>query len=129
VSIEEALHTRLAGHAGLAALVGSRIYPSVLPQGVALPALSYAKSAGPRVHAMGTDPGLARPRFEISCWSPSYAEAKQVAAQARAALGRWRGTVSGVEVLDSFLRDERDDYRADARLHRVVLDVEINHGE
>ncbi len=129
MSIEEALYTRLSNHGGLSALVGTRIYPSVMPQGVTLPALTYRKTGGARVHAMGSDPGVARPRFELSCWSTSYNEAKDVGAQVRAALQRWRGTVSGVTVQDAFIKGEADSFEPDTGLHRVDLDFEINHQE
>ena len=129
MSIEEALYTRLSTHAGLSALVGTRIYPSVMPQGVILPAVTYRQISGARVHAMGSDAGLARPRFQLSCWSTTYSQAKDVAAQLRAALQRWRGTLGGVTVQDTFIKDESDLFEPDTGFHRVELEFEINHDE
>ena len=127
--IEEALFTRLSGFAGLVALVAARIYPVVLPQDVTLPAVSYQRVSGPRTSAMGSDPGLSHPRFEVSAWSEDYLTAKTVKEQIRAALQRWRGTVSGVVVIDTFLLGERDLYDPATLLYHVPVDVVIHHRE
>ena len=127
--VEEALFTRLSGFAGLTALVAARIYPVMLPQDVVLPAVSYRRIAGSRTSAMGSDTGLAHPRFEVNAWSQDYLTAKQVKEQLRAALQRWRGTVSGVEILDTFILGERDDYEPTTLTYQIPLDVQIHHRE
>ncbi len=127
--VEEAIYSRLSTHAGVSALVGSRIYPSLMPQNVTLPALTYIKVAGPRVSAMSIDTGVARPRFQVSCWSQTYSQAKALAAQVRAALQRWRGTESGVVIQASFMENEIDLYDNETELHHVALDFEISHEE
>ncbi len=127
--IEEALFSRLSGHVGMAALVDDRIYPQVLPQGVIFPAVTYAKTKGERVQAMGGNPGIARVTFRVAAWSEVYADAKNVSAQVRDALERWSGTEAGVTVLHSFLSDELDDYDADTQRHQAAVDVDIIHKE
>ena len=127
--IEEALFSRLSGHAGLAALVGDRIYPQVLPQGGTFPALTYAKTKGERVQAMGGNPGIARVTFRVAAWSDVYSDAKDASAQVRDALERWSGTEAGVTVLDSFLGDELDGYDDETQRHQAALDVDIIHTE
>lgn len=129
MSIEESLFTRLSTHAGLSALVSARIYPLILPQKPTLPAVTYTRVSGERVSAMGADTVIARPRFQVSCFASTYASARAVAAQVRAALQRWRGTVGGVVIQDSFIESEIDLYEDDTKLYHTALDFEIIHEE
>ena len=132
--IEEALYTYLSTHAGLSALVSTRVYPVVMPQGCTLPAVTYQKIDGPRVHAMGSDAGLAHPRFQVSCWGSTYKSTKDVAAQVRAALQDYTGTMGGaggVSVGGVFLDDENDlfDDAAGTGVYHVALDFIVWHTE
>jgi hypothetical protein len=132
VVIEEALFSYLSGHAGLTALVANRIYPLVMPQGTTLPAVTFSKVSGPRVHAMQQDAGLAYPRFQVSCWGATYKQAKEVAGQVRAALQDFKGTMGGpggVVVSGVFIQDENDLYEPNTQIYHVALDFVIWHLE
>ncbi len=81
---------------------------------------------------MGSDPGVARPRFQVSSWAKGtggFASARAVGDQVRAALQRYRGTLGGTEILDSFLDDERHLYDGDLQLFQVSMDFLIWHRE
>lgn len=112
--LEVALFSRLSTFAGLTALVGTRVYPAPLPQSAVLPAVTFRKIDGPRVSAMGSDTGLTHPRYQIDCFAETTTGktallgALDLAAQVRAALQRFRGTVAGVVIQDCFIADERD---------------------
>ena len=108
MTVENAVRSRLNGFAGLTSLVASRIHPLTLPQNVTYPAVSYSKVSVERVRAMGADPGLALARFQVSCWATTYAAVRDVGEQVRAALQRWRGTVEGVVIQESFFENEVD---------------------
>lgn len=132
MSIEAALVAELKAHAGLAALIGTRIYPLKLPQSATFPAVTYQRISGPRVSCMGGD-SLAHPRFQFDCWATGYLDALDVAAQVRAALQRTSGTIgsgsntaSGVAI---YLINEIDDYEPDTEYYRVTLDFIVWHEE
>lgn len=130
--IEEALYTYLSSHTGLTVLVSNRIYPVVMPQGTTLPAVTFSKVSGPRVHAMNRDAGLAHPRFQVSCWGATYKQAKDVAAQVRAALQDFKGTMGGaggVVVSGVFIQDENDLYEPGTHVYHIALDFIIWHEE
>ena len=130
--IEEAIYSYLSGHAGLTALTGTRIYPLVMPQNTILPAVTFSKVSGPRVHAMQKDTSTAYPRFQVSCWGSAYKQAKEVAAQVRAALQDYKGTMGGaggVAVGGVFLEDENDLYEPGTQVYHVALDFIIWHLE
>jgi hypothetical protein len=92
ITIEEGIVYRLKNYSGLSALVGDRIYPLKLPQGVILPAVTYQRISTPRVitHDQGTG-GLAMPRFQFSAYDDGYSSVKAVIKQIREALNGYKG--------------------------------------
>jgi hypothetical protein len=88
LSIESSLYTALSGNASLAALVGTRIKPDVLPQGTTLPAVVYQRISTPRNQAFGSAQTvvISRPRFQFSCWALTPDDALAVCAALRTAL-------------------------------------------
>jgi len=129
--IEEALFAHLKAHAGLSALIGTRIYPLVLPQNPTLPAITYQKISRVGERAMSSPtPRVARARFQISCWGTSYASVKDVAEQVKAALQDYSGLMGGsggVQVLDVNVANEQDIYEPDTGIYHLSVDVMIYH--
>jgi len=127
--IEEAINSRLAGFAGLSALVSDRIYPAIAKQGAALPYVVHTRISGARESAMGADTGVSRARFQISSFGSTYSSAKSVAKQIRLALQRYSGTVGGDEILAVFIENDFDLYEEDTLLHHVATDVTVHYRE
>ena len=132
--IEDAIYTRLSGHAGLSALVGTRIYPGELPPdvnvGESFPdSVVYFPVDDETVSAMGVDTGLVRARFQFDGWSRTYDGAKAIRKQLKLALQRWRGTFASVVIQDTFILSRH--YRRDpvAELHGAGHDAMINYEE
>lgn len=128
MSIETVLYDRGVAHAGLSALIGTRLYPGAMPQKCTYPAVSYWRVAASRVPAMGADTGLVRARFQFDIWAEKYADARAVAAQVRAAYQRWR-TTTGVTIQDIYFVGEVDLYEDETRIHHAALDFEIIYQE
>lgn len=130
--IEEALFKHLKAHAGLSALVSSRIYPMVMPQKTSMPAVTFQRISTPREYTHGGYSGLAHPLFQISCWGEKYKDTRAVAEQVRLALQAYVGTMGGtggVEVQASFQENEIDFYDPGANLYHVPVDFRIWHKE
>jgi hypothetical protein len=128
MSIESAIFSRLSGFTGLADLIVSRIYPLILPQGCALPAVTYQRVAtAPREVAMGGDPGIASPRFQVTAWAGNFDEARAVAEQVRLALERWSDSDNQVD--DTYIVMEIDGYDPETLEYSSVLDVVVIHRE
>ena len=109
--IEEAIVTRAASIAGLTNLIGSspmRLHPQMMPQDPAYPSVTYTCISAPREIAMGADPGIVEARYQFSAWGLTYKDVRDLAEQLRLAFERWRGTVGGVTVLDSFVDGVND---------------------
>lgn len=126
MALEDALYTRLTGHAGTAALVGTRVYPNVLPQGVTFPCVSYRRVSGVREHAMGADPQNVESTVQVDCWATTYAGVKALYTQVFQALTRYRlaGTFD-----DVFAGVPQDLYESEKDLHRVRIDFTVYHRE
>lgn len=132
--LEQAVYTRLTTFAPLVALVADRVYPGSATQGAEYPFVTYQRISTPRFHAMGVDATTAGARFQLNVYArtennTAYGGAKTVAAQVRAAMRRWKGTVAGVVVQDTMLENEMDLEAPDDRVHGVAIDIMIWHSE
>jgi hypothetical protein len=130
--IEQAILTKLLATSGLTDLIGERIYYVKAPQDVGIPYVVFFKVSGAREHSHDGASGLARPRFQFSCFSETYYEAKQIAEQIQSALQAYSGTMGGaggVEVGASFYDNETDMYEEDTKLYHIAVDYMISHEE
>jgi hypothetical protein len=127
--IEAAIFKYLSEYSGL---VGSRIYPLKLPQKPTLPAMTYQRISGMHVHSHSGISGLARPRYQFTCWAERYDDAKATAETLRLALDGYKGTmggVSGVNVSGALSEGDGDIYDPDTKLSGVWHDFFIWHAE
>lgn len=127
--IETALFAYLSELAGL---VGARVYPLKLPQKPTLPAITYQRISGPHVHSHSGISGLARPRYQFTCWAEKYADAKATAEILRLALDGYKGTMGGaggVDVSGILSAGDGDIYDPDTTLSGVYHDFFIWHAE
>ena len=129
MTIETAIFTRLTGHAGTTALVGTRVYPDHLPQNPTYPAITYTRVTTERASAMGVDTGVVEAEFRIVCFDETYAEVKAVALQVLDALQRFRGTVDSVVIQDVFIINQDYDFDDDVGLYEINLDFSFWHRE
>jgi hypothetical protein len=67
-------------------LIGTRIYPNIVPQKAPMPAVTYQQISGPRLHDMQGAVGMCKARYQINCWAASYAKAKELAEVVRLTL-------------------------------------------
>lgn len=109
--IEEALYTHVTSNSGFAALASARLYPMVIPQDAALPAVAYQRISGVRVHDMQEAAHLAHPRYQFTVVASSYSNARAVVNALRTALVGYMGTMGGaggVRVMAVFCENEID---------------------
>ncbi len=126
--MEKAIYAILAADAGVNAIVGTRIYPGKLPQGVTLPAIVYGRiTTGPN-HASGNTPGLRSAFIQTTCYDEddatqsAYEGADVLGKAVKSALSRYSGTIAGIVVQQIFLDDERDTYEFDTNKEGRAID-------
>jgi hypothetical protein len=129
MGIEAALVDVLENHAGLSALVGSRIYALILPQNTAYPGIAYQRISAERVSLMSSDTTMAVARFQLSIWDETYAGAIAVREQVRSALQRYTGTNAGTEIVDCYLITENDLHDENDQVYGIAVDIEVHYRE
>lgn len=104
-TVEAVLQRIIVNDPAVSALIGSRLYPNIIPQGTPNPAMTYQQISGPRGHDMDGAIGLTKARYQINCWAASYAKAKELAEAVRLTLDGYSssGTIKVI-----FLANEGD---------------------
>ncbi len=130
--IEAGLLALLNANATVSALVGTNIFPAVLPDDVADPGTPTPTCCTYRVVSAvddGTNDGplgLVKMRIEYRCWATSYAAAKTLAVAIRGVLNGYAGTLSdGTVVLNTWRENQIDDFDGHSRLYSVSDDYRL----
>ena len=107
-NIEKLLTLLLKNDAGVLAIVANRIYPMLVPQDAAMPALTYQKISGNWQVQMDGPHNMSRERFQINCWAETYAGAKSLADAVRAELNGYDTGNASIGVHLITLENETD---------------------
>jgi hypothetical protein len=122
------LRTRLVNSAPVAAIVGTKIYPTIVDQDTDLPYVRYQVISDPRPqHLQGYDGGRVS-RVQIDCFSASYIEARDLAEKIIAAVAT-PAVASGVRFGRVKAEGPRDlgEELAGTWIHRTSLDLLVEH--
>lgn len=98
--ITDAIYTILTSDGAVSALVGTKVYPDYLPQGVTAPAVVSAVIAGDETVPID-DPGYSfQPsRIQFDCYGSNRGQANDLWLKVRTALiGAARSTVKGIQI-------------------------------
>jgi hypothetical protein len=131
VEIEEALTTYLLSQSGLTALIDRRFFYDLLPQGCVLPAVVCQNVSDVKDHTYSGIQQLERPMYQFTTYANSRASARAVAAQIKAALSDYHGTMSGLTVqyirLENELTSTETGTDGTTKTHVTDLEFEINY--
>lgn len=106
--IEEELLIYLKAHAGLSALVSTRIYGGEAPQGIAKPYLVYTREDTDKEYSHDGYSSLQRIYMYLQCYGSGYLSAKQVSDQVVAAIHAWPAANANIQA--AFIEDVDDAY-------------------
>lgn len=128
--IRSALRAYLLADGSISALVGTRVYPMKMPQGVTSDSIVYQRVSNTGFHHMTGAVGLARPRLQIDCWSQSADRANALANLVKERIDGFRGDLdydastppNTLQVRGIFFDTERDLYDEDSELYGVGRD-------
>ena len=134
VLIEEAIYSRLTNDAGVFALCGLRVYPQVIPQDAAYPAIEYERLTGEHIRSLAGSSQAANPRYQFHCWGSTRNSAKSVGEALRNCLDGYVGTVGSVTINKCILEDDIDNLEQTAGADRqtrygVTMTFEFWHDE
>ena len=132
MNLEDAIYSQLVGDATIGAAVGTRVFPDVIPEDAALPAIAYQRISTPRLYSMSGPSGLAWPRFQFTMKATLYATAQALANALRASLSDYKGVMgggAGVRVDAIFIENETEDWDESPRTYWRQMDAIIWHHE
>lgn len=117
MNVEQQVESVLKNDAGVTAVVAGRIYPVLMPQNIALPAITYQRIATTPENGLAGHLGIDQVRMQVDSWSTKYSEVKDAAAAVRAALA--------LTPLFALCIMELDDYEPATQTYRVIQDYQI----
>lgn len=122
------MYSLLTGKPALTAIVATRIYPGVLPQNVAYPAIAYRaiNEQTAVIHESPGTNGQVASRFRFFSVAKTYKEMKIVDEALRVALTGFAGTVLGNQIQGVFLASlAADDYDDTTETYQFVRDFTV----
>lgn len=125
MSIESGLYKKVTDNVGVAAIIGKRFYPMVLPQNVVLPAASYQPIGGESNYTIGTKAAQVRePRFQISAWAVTSLASLELVRTIRTAIDHETGTWDDTAVRGAVFQGEPlTFYDEQAKVFQTILEI------
>ena len=119
VDFEIVLLRTLREDAGLSALVGSKVFALVIPQGTKLPCITFQRIGGMPANTLSGHSGLEEIDLQIDAWARDYDEAKAIAKAVRAAMPP-NGDVFGAHLIE-----DQDLYEDGTNYFRVSMEYTV----
>lgn len=133
MQLEQGLVTYLLTRSAVTDLVGSRISPNRVAQGVdQFPRLVYRRISGRHEHTLAGASRECNARLQLTCQAQNYGEAKALAEALRNSLDGFRGSMGGATVTGCHLDNDPDGFKppsdgSDDGVHEVMCDYLIQH--
>lgn len=96
--IEESLYYQITNDSAVAAVLGDRLFPVVVPAGTDLPNATYQLITETDPATLDGTVGLLNATFQVSVWATTYDVAKNLANLVRTALKNVSGTIASMDV-------------------------------
>ena len=127
MSIETAIRSELINDADVTALVGTRVYPVMMPQGFEMPCISYQRVSSDRIHTLSGPNGRVDASFQVDFYAESYSVVRDLADKARQVLDGFKGQLGGSEnnVGGIHLVSDRDLWQDNIEVYRVTHDYSV----
>lgn len=129
MSLDIGIYGLLHGDATIAGLVGTRIYPTQLPEGCGWPAILYTRPETSRQATFDTA-GIVKLTLRVGCYGKTVIEVKSLADAVMNKLADFRGLADDVKILDCMFLDSQDgwDYeKSELGIYWRELNFQIFH--
>lgn len=107
--INQAIHYLLKNSTALAAIVGTKVYPVVMPEKTKAPCVVYFRDSL-QVTYDKHSPVTEETEVSVICFSKSYPEAVEIIAAVRASIEWQKGTIAGVKLILARVRSGEEGY-------------------
>lgn len=119
--IVDSFFSYLSANAGVAALCPeTSFFPMTIPQGAALPAITYSLDADDRDQLLDSIGDLKTALFEVNAFSLDHVVAHQLAEAVETALAGYRGAFGSKTAEHIRLERKFELFETDTKLHRVT---------
>jgi hypothetical protein len=117
MSIAETIYSVLSANTGLAALVGTRIYPVSAPQSVVFPYIVYSRISNVPDMVRGEAAPIRNHTYQVSIFAKSFSETESIGTEVFGSLDYYReGT------LWMYYDNDVDLYEEDIRVYQRAID-------
>ena len=128
-TLDEGLFDYLTGHAGVAALVGTRIHPDYFSEDEDLPAIAYSLEDDRSMHTQQGPSALRQAIYRFDIWADTVSEVMAVVRQMRAALDGLRGSFKGIPIVGAFFDGAGRSRDPDTETYNVSMRFTIHYQE
>lgn len=127
--IEEGVNQLLSADAALSALVGSSIYPVLVPEQTTWPCVSYQVASSVTDYTVDGAAETAK-RMQFDCWGLTYASTKQVQTAVSNVLDGFTGLLpDGTVIKGAFRGVDLDAYDSGHRVFRALVEYVFHYVE
>ncbi|MBS4191745.1 hypothetical protein KHA94_16265 [Bacillus sp. FJAT-49705] len=119
--LETDLRTYLLTFDSLKSKISNRLYPGWIPENAVMPSVAYLGISRPSHH----DIDVAYPRYQFSVFSPKYIEAKEIVAEIRGILQRFKGQMGNSNIIQVVYENEYENYEKDTKLYHIAIDFKF----
>ena len=106
IDISEALFKYLSSVPEITDLVGDRIYPVLLPEDCALPAIVYSPVYCDYDSALQGDTGFVRQTMQVVCHANTYLKTRRLSRMVKNAIQDFRGDMEGLNIAAVFIKTD-----------------------
>jgi hypothetical protein len=110
----KAIYSLLSSAAGVTAIAGQKIFPSIAKQGTQLPFIVFSLISTDAHDDKDGPSDLDVERWQVSCFAQSYDQADQLNKACRTVLERYSGTTAGVNIQSIRFLGTQDIFEEDA---------------
>lgn len=126
MTLADGIFALLSGESTISALVADRIYPLLLPEGVALPAITFQEIGGVSLPTFETS-GMQKPRFQFDVFGNTYEDANACRLALRKFLNGYHGTlVDGTYLQKVDLIQQSDTFEEYPRQFRCMSEFYLS---
>ncbi len=132
MNYEQALVKKMEATTAITNLVGTRIYPNIIPQDASLPAIAYKTTASSEMIAHDKTLILQKVTVQMTVRAATYASGKSVIAALKSTFRGFTGSMGGtggITVYFTALENELDEYDKDSGHGTSRIDIRSNYKE
>lgn len=121
ITLGKAIYTILSGSTAVRSYVNTKIYPIIIPENTVLPCIVYERNSNVDYSRDGAD--LFTSVVDITILSNNYTEVINITSAVYTALNSYKGTVSGINIIDTRLNDIVETYAEESYIQKLTFTI------